>query len=387
MKTPSTRMRSLLSAVASIAALSGFSFNAHASKSCDSLVPLGGAYDYMRSNLTTHAQDYLDEISYVKDFGSTDEAAQAGVSATVPVYGVPTTAGVKYENSRKTDWQKEFLNHRDHQVEQDVNHLIELKLLNPSVVKIIADCIKMTDTGLWISVHVVDACHFSVRAGYSPIAVGEKRIGVLSATDAKCTALPKAPLPPKGFVVDCQRKTSGSVHVTVHNEAVGDAEEDIPGVAEPANPVIRYVDTPSSKVIAISRAQALYNWGPYNCPDCQALYGIYFGVPGKISDMQLEHGPPATIVQCPDGGKCQKIPQLFAQTDGSSCIGSTSCLVWFLERNYNTAHANNVTVKYMETTSRCVASCRTETGTEADEIEAYTTAHKAWESSKSDLCK
>jgi hypothetical protein len=101
-----------------------------------------------------------------------------------------------------------------------------------------------------------------------------------------------------------------------------------------------------SATIALSRGQALYNWGPYCHGDCFELHGIHFSVPGPIKRITPLNGPPENVYACQNAGKCGPIPRNLAQTDGSSCDGATSCFAWYSERTSQLPAAYTLSVDY-----------------------------------------
>lgn len=385
----SIRPRHLLFAMSLVCLFLSFPAFADEGNACTSLIPPGGAYDRLRINFSKQSRDYLDEIIYIKDFGSHDEALNYGLSVGTILYGVPLQVGGTVDQKKKEEWRKEYESRRIHDVQEDVKLLLSSDKLNVEVVRIIADCIVASNGGLWISAHTTDECNLLVRAGYVPDSVpGPKVVGVLKATNATCHPLDKTPLPPKGFSSNCVRGTAAkTVVVTVHTSNFGDRDVTMDGFAEPKAPVIQETTERRTARQDLSRGQADQVYGDQNCPDCQTKYGIHFIVPGPIADMQLLNGPPAFVWQCPDGGKCGNIPRLFSRPDGQPCNGSSECWVWFLERNNNTPAVYGVNVSYDLTRHTCTANCRTSALDENAEMAAYKNAHDAWTKMQSQQCK
>jgi hypothetical protein len=382
-------MRSLTRAILLFAAhvvlLTGV---ATAQNSCSDLIPPDGAYDRIRSYLSVEKRDYLDEISYVKDFGSHDDALKFGVSLGVPIYNVPLQIGGTFDSANKDEWRKEYLTRRKHDVEVDVQRMLTADLLNVAVVRIVADCIQMFNPGLWVTVGIINDCDFSVRAGYTPESFpGPRIIGSITATHATCDPLPKKPLPPKGFVIDCHRTSFEDAHVTLRTAHYGDRDRVLPTLLEPMAPQMQTHTETVTVQQNVSRGQATQVYGDQNCPDCQTKYGIPFSVPGPITAARLLSGPPPFVVACPDGGKCGNIPSLFRYADASDCAGKTTCFVWFLERNNNTPAVYTISIDYQLSRRECVANCRTPTRDEAAEATAHNQAHKDWETMRTTRCK
>jgi len=362
--------------------------SAHAQNSCTELIPPGGAYDRIRSYLSVEKRDYLDEISYIKDFGSHDDALNFGISLGVPIFDVPLQLGGTFNSAKKDEWRKEYLNRRKHDVQEDVKRMLDAQTLNVEVVRIVADCLQMQNTGLWITIGAINDCDFSIRAGYTPEAYPGKPIKAqLITKNATCTPLPNQPLPPKGFVTDCRRTAFADAHIILHNASLGDRDRILPAVPEPQPPHIETRVDSATAEQDVSRGQATQIYGNQNCPDCQTKYGIPFAVPGAITGTRLKTVPPAFVVGCPDGGKCGNIPGLFRSADGSECTGKTTCFVWFLERNHNTPAVYRIAVDYQTTRRECVTTCRTASRDEAAETAAYNHAHTEWETMRTTRCK
>lgn len=235
---------------------------AHAENPCSDLIPSGGAYDRIRSYLSVEKRDYLDEISYVKDFGSHDDALNFGISLGVPIFDVPLQLGGTFNSAKKDEWRKEYLNHRKHDVQEDVRRMLDAQTLNVAVVRIVADCIQMQNTGLWITIGAINDCDFSIRAGYTPDAYPGRTIKARLVTkNATCAPLPNKPLPPKGFVTDCRRTAFDDAHIILRNASLGDRDRVLPAVPEPQPPRIEtHVETATVEQ-DISRGQATQIYG------------------------------------------------------------------------------------------------------------------------------
>jgi hypothetical protein len=106
------------------------------------------------------------------------------------LYGVPIKVSGTVDQRSKSEWRHEYELHRVRATSDDVHKLLEERKLNVEVVRIIADCITATEGGLWISVHVIDACKVSVRAGYASDSwISIPHYGTLSASNGTCEAL------------------------------------------------------------------------------------------------------------------------------------------------------------------------------------------------------
>lgn len=306
----------------------------------------------------------------------------------VPIVDVPLTVGGTFDSAKKEQWKKEYLNRRKHDVQEDVQRMLDVQTLNVEVVRIIADCLQMQNAGLWVTIHVISDCDFSIRAGYTPDEVPGRSIKArLITKNATCGSLPNKPLPPRGFVTDCRRTAFDDAHIILRNPFLGDRDRVLPAVPEPQQPRIQTRVENATVEQNVSRGQATQIYGNQNCPDCQTKYGIPFAVPGGITGARLRTVPPAFVVACLDGGKCANIASLFRDADGSECTGKTACFIWFLERNHNTPAVYTIAVDYQLGRRECVANCRTASRDEAAETAAYNEAHTGWQAMRTSHCK